>query len=224
LEAASEERRGARSLVVALAAHAEPVAVLGDPVTDGQALVLFRLRPGPPWEPEDRLELWEGLEGGATEAPFLGDLAAYLTDHGKLERAIEVLRLALRWDPTSPRLWNNFGATLLVSGELSDAAEALTEGLRIHPNAIELRHTLGVVYLEMEVPERALRELRTVLAARPNDPRVHFDVARAAVALKRWELAVHALEAYLATEPDPQDRDQALASLAEARRLARVEP
>ena len=225
LETASpRERPGARALVSALATHARPVRILGDPVTDGGALVLFALRQGPPWEPDNRRELWDGLSGGATEAPFLGDLAAYLAEHGEVERAMEVLRVAIRWDPSSPRLANNLGTALLMAGELPEAAEVLTEALRRSPSSVDLRHTLAVVYLEMEVPGRALNELRLVLSARPNDARSHYDFARAAAAMKKWGLAARALETYLALEPNPPDRDRVLESLDEARRLAGTEP
>lgn len=222
LEDLSADLPGARAMVLGLGSHAEPVAVIGDPATDRSALILFQLVQGPPWEPANRHELWDGLEGGPEEVPFLGDLAAFLTEHDQAERAIEVLRLALRWDEESPRLWNNLGATLLTIGEPAEAAEVLSQGLARNPSSVELRHSLAVAYIDMEVPARAVKELQVVLTARPNYGRAHYDLARAAASMKRWALTARALENYLAIEPDPPDRDAVVAALEEAKRLAQA--
>jgi hypothetical protein len=224
MESASGERPGARALLLGLARHARPVAIIGEPETDPSALLLFRLDPGPPWDPENRHERMRDLPGGPVEARFLGDYAAFLGEHDRLERAVELLRVALRWDPDSPKLWHNLGTTLLLLGEEVDAAETLTLGLQRNPGSVELRYALARAYLEGNVPGRALIELREVLARRPNFASAHYDLARAAAELRNWSLVAKALENYLELDPNPPNREEILAALEDARRLAEESP
>jgi predicted Zn-dependent protease len=193
---------------------------LGKPAIDPSSLILFQLEHGPPWEPEDRHELWNGIEGGETEARFLADLAAYLAENDQPERSVELLRLALQWDGDSPVLWHNLGTSLLLLGEAQEAADVFSVAVRRFPASVELRYALARAYLEGDVPARAVIELRRVLTVRPDFGQAHYDLARAATAMEDWPLVVRALESYLAVEPNPPDRPQVLTSLDTARRLA----
>lgn len=214
------DRPASMAFLAALARHADRVRAIGDPDVDRSALLLFRLRPGPPWTPEDRLTRWEGMRGGKSDARFLSDLAGFLSLHGKADVAVDLLRLALRWDEGSPRILSTLGSTLLSMGEWKEAIEAIEPTLRANPGLIEMRFILARAYLAGNVPGRAETELRQVLTARPDFAAAHYEMARAAAAAGDWAIAAAALETYLAKEPNPVNRPQIEEALADARRRA----
>ncbi len=213
-------RPAGRSLLAALARHADPIVSLGDPATDRSALILFRLRPGPPWAPPSVRDPWEGIKASRSDARFLADLGGFLAQHGKGRDAIEILRLAVKWDDSDPTAWNNLGSTLLLMGEAQSAAETFEQGLRRDPSSLELRYNLAKAYLAGNIPGRAILELRRVLQANPGFAPAHYDLARAAAAEENWPLAAQALDAYLGMNPKAANREQIETALAEARRRA----
>jgi tetratricopeptide (TPR) repeat protein len=160
----------------------------------------------------------DSLSGGPHEAAYIGDLAGFLSEHQRREPSLRLLRLALRWDPSNPKLWNNLGSTLLMMGEPGQAAEALTEGLKHKPDALELRYNLGKAYLDGGIYGRAITELRRAVAMRPSFAPAHYDLARAAMQDGDWPVAAEALRAYLRLAPDAPNRVQVEAALREAER------
>ncbi len=185
IEEDASRRPAGRSLVAALARHADAILSLGDPATDRSALVLFRLRPGPPWTPAAVRGPWETTKGGRAEARYLADLGGFLAQHGKGNDAIEILRLALKWDDSDPKAWNNLGSTLLLMGEAKAAAETFEQGLRRDPSSIELRYNLAKAYLAGNIPGRAAIELQKVLRANPDFAPAHYDLGAAPPRPKR---------------------------------------
>jgi hypothetical protein len=220
LQADRTRRPASFALAVALARHARVVGTIGEPETDRSALVLYRLGGGPPWDFRDGEKTWGSVHGGGIEARFLSDLATFLGDHGHADRAVPILRVALRWDEDNPKVATALGSILLSMGEWKDAAELLEEKLRSNPSSIEMRYTLARAYIAGDVPGRAETELKRVLSARPNFAAAHYEMARAAAAAGEWAVAAAALENYLAREPDPPNRPQIEQALAEARRRA----
>ncbi|MBM3286649.1 MAG: hypothetical protein FJY88_04775 [Candidatus Eisenbacteria bacterium] len=213
-------RPAGAALLRALALRADPIVSVGDPATDRGALVLFRLREGHPWRPEEGFEEWKKIKGGAEEARFLSDLAGFLAGNDRQSQAIDLLRLAIKWDPRNPRLWNNLGSALLMEGEAVEAAEALQEGLDLEPRSVELRYNLAKAFLAGNIPGRAAIELSKVIRDQPGFAPAHYELARAAAAEGNWALAAQALETYLRLQPAAPNREQVASSLAEARRRA----
>lgn len=209
-----------RALLLALQRHATKVGGVGDPVTDRSAVLLFRLTPGAPWQPGDRAAAWKEVPGAPEPARYVGDLGAFLVAHGQTQSAVGMFRIGLNWDDHNPRLWNNLGSSLLLIGEAREAAAAFESGLRVEPQSVELRYGLARAYLQAKIPGRAELELRRVLTAQPSFAAAHYEMARVAAANERWAEVVLALEGYLANEPNPSNRTQVEASLAEARRRA----
>jgi len=220
LHADARNRPASVALLGALTRQADQVAVLGDPETDRTSLVLFRIRPGAPWMPDDRDKGWESVHGGKIEAHFLADLAGFLEAHGKSDRAVELLRLAMHWDAQDSQVLTTLGSTLIGMGEWKQAIELLEPAMRGNGGSVEMRYTLARAYLADNVPARAELELRQVLSARPTFAAAHYQMARAAAAAGHWALAAEALEAYLSKEPNPANRAQIEEALAEARRRA----
>ncbi|MFB3909838.1 MAG: tetratricopeptide repeat protein [Candidatus Eisenbacteria bacterium] len=218
--AGATNRPGGRALLYALPQHADALARVGD-LRDRNALLLFRLRSGPPWSPENGTQAWSAIRGGPFEAGFLIDLATFLGRTGDPQTAIELLRLARGWSPQAAGLWAATGSILLQLGDAKGAADAFENGLRRDPSSLELRYGLARAYLDAGIGGRALIELRRLLQEHPEFAPAHFDLARAAGLEEDWALAVEALRAYLERESDPAKRAQAEDALALARsRLA----
>jgi hypothetical protein len=214
------ERPASMAFLVALTKNADRVCVIGDPETDRSTLVLLRIRPGPPWSPEDRLKRWESVRGGKTETRFLTDLADFLAQHQRSGPAVEILRLALHWDEGNAHVLAVLGSTLVTMGEWKEAVETLEPAVHANPSSIEMRYALAGAYLAGNVPGRAVSELKAVLSARPDFAAAHYALARAAAGAGDWGLAAAALEAYLAKEPNPTNRPAIEAALADARHRA----
>lgn len=221
--AAAEERPGARAMMRALLRHADAVARLGNPSLDAGSWVLFKIRPGSPWGLEAGAA--DSLAGGPREAGYLGDLAGFLSEHGKPDRALGLLRLAVRWDATNAKLWNNLGSTLLLLREPKQAAEALEQGLKLRPDGLELHYNLGKAYYDGGIHARAMMEFHRAVAIDPSFASAHYELARAAIQEGNWPVAAEALRTYLRIVPQAANRAQVESALRDMeRRIAAMRP
>ncbi|NNE44926.1 MAG: protein kinase, partial [Gemmatimonadetes bacterium] len=104
-------------------------------------------------------------------ARFPDEVDAYLTleglvggKQGRLDRGLEVMERAVRANPHSSRLRNNYAYALHRNGRYSEAIRELETYQRLEPNEPNPIDSLAEVYLIVGQPERALEKYGDVLA------------------------------------------------------------
>ena len=105
---------------------------------------------------------------------LLGNL---LAQGGDPEGAIPHLRAALRARPDNPKLAAFLGLQYMQGRYYGDAVEVLREAVEMDPGDADLRGLLVDARYRNHDFERALEEARAALAAFPDSPQSHYQVA-----------------------------------------------
>jgi Flp pilus assembly protein TadD len=107
--------------------------------------------------PAQALTLLEPLRAGCTRSSAFYEvlgLANELSDNKTA--AEEALRMAIRLDDTSPRLWTELGATLLKNAKPVEASKPLDEALKLDPsNPVTLKYAIGAAVGSRNWPRSA---------------------------------------------------------------------
>jgi tetratricopeptide (TPR) repeat protein len=98
------------------------------------------------------------------------------------------------------RLFYYTAACYEVKGLNSFASEAFEKYLRHHPGDLDVRLRLGNLYYRMGDPQNAESQFRTVLAARPGDALVSFNLAVALRDRHQWQEGLDVLSPILARD------------------------
>lgn len=98
------------------------------------------------------------------------ELAQLCLDHHSIPLGLEILASARRNLPRSPRLAVMQGVLLARSARTAEAEQAFLEAEAMAPDFTLGRAGRGLLLLEMNMVEEAIRVLRPVVAARPQDP------------------------------------------------------
>jgi len=114
----------------------------------------------------------------------MGNLATALRDQGRHAEATEVLRAAIKGDPTDPTLWNTLGTILSEQSDHPTALIFFDEALRLAPDFAQARYNRGNTRLELGEPETALADCEAALElARGESDRAMMQLARATIKL-----------------------------------------
>ena len=120
---------------------------------------------------ERALRLYSQVQHGDNVLPALLRAAALLYRHGAPAAADELLdRLDEDEPQRAPEIINTRARIYADSGELPKAREVLQKGLDEYPDSVELRYARASVFEDEGKIDEALRELKMVLKARPEDP------------------------------------------------------
>jgi lipopolysaccharide biosynthesis regulator YciM len=152
-------------------------------------------------------------------------LARLHAARGEDEKAIELLRSALREVPNLPAAANDLAYALAQRGEdLQEATELAQEARASRPESSEIADTLGYVYMRRDLAEAALVQFDAALElAEPQGSAwatAQFHRALALRELEREEEAVVALEKALASGADFAEVDDAHRVLGELAKTA----
>jgi tetratricopeptide (TPR) repeat protein len=108
---------------------------------------------------------------------------------GEFEQAMSHFRIALARYPKDPSIFNNMAFALLKRQRRAEAMPLLERAHRVDPDYVPSLINLGVVLIETAQPSKALPYLTRAFGLKPEEPLVHFDLARVYLALGRYEMA-----------------------------------
>ena len=95
----------------------------------------------------------------------------------------------------------------LGTGRREEAIATLRRAIAADPSLAGARNTLAVAYAQSGDLPRAVDEWRQVVAMRPDDPQILFNLGTALVQLKRPAEARPVLERFVATAPPQYAED-----------------
>jgi len=125
----------------------------------------------------------------------LGDA---LQRSGRSVRAWEIFADAARQEPENPRVYREWGNSLVRAGELEKAAEKYRLAIGLDPSLVEVRNNLAAIDIEGNRAAQAVNDLQSLVAERPDFAPAWLNLA---VALERsgGEVSrrIAALETYL---------------------------
>ena len=120
---------------------------------------------------EGALRFYAQVRSGENVLPALLRAATLLHTHGAAGAADELFDRLIEDEPQrAPEILTARARMYAQSSELPKAFAVLEKGALEYPDSVELRYAAASVYEEQGQVSAALRELSSVLKARPNDP------------------------------------------------------
>jgi tetratricopeptide (TPR) repeat protein len=120
---------------------------------------------------EGALRFYAQVRSGENVLPALLRAATLLHTHGAAGAADELFDRLIEDEPQrAPEILTARARMYVQSSELPKAFAVLEKGSLEYPDSVELRYATASVYEEQGQLSAALRELSSVLKARPNDP------------------------------------------------------
>jgi adenylate cyclase len=92
----------------------------------------------------------------------LGDIATFAAVIGKLEDAIDLLELAIKYDPVDSAKYTNLGAFHLATGNLDNADVAFTKALELSPDDVWTQQAIVYLRILQNRPDDALQILENL--------------------------------------------------------------
>jgi tetratricopeptide (TPR) repeat protein len=112
----------------------------------------------------------------------MSNLATAVKDQGRAADAIEILKVAIKGDPTDPQLWNTLGTVLSEQADFQKAILFYDEALRLDPDHAHARYNRGNARLESGDAAGALEDCEAAVAvARAEDDRAMMRLARSTI-------------------------------------------
>ncbi|MCC6898995.1 MAG: tetratricopeptide repeat protein [Polyangiaceae bacterium] len=141
----------------------------------------------------------------------LGKMAQAVQSAGERQRAIALLREAVKIDPNLWEARYNLGVLLAQVGDLADAEQELSKAQSLAPNAEDVVVALGEVRRRLEDPKGAVAVLEPFVKSNPKAVAARIELVSALREAGEVELAIrHAREVLVRRSNDPN----ALAELA----------
>jgi tetratricopeptide (TPR) repeat protein len=122
-------------------------------------------------DPEQALRLYAQVQSGDNALPAMLRATTILQKHGAGETADELLDRLIEDEPQrAPEIVSARARIYADSNDLPRALTVLKEGLEEYPDSVDLRYAMATTYEEMGRNSAALKELKTLLDLRPDDP------------------------------------------------------
>lgn len=149
-------------------------------------------------------ELVEARRLNPREPMVLNNLALAHASEGDTLRAIEIVKEALRLDPTLIEAHTNLGAFLFERNLFNDARLEFLEVLKRDPASVSARFNLARTLAALGEHEPSIREFQALLAADPGDVTARYELAASLAAMARKPEAIAELTRALQMDRDPK--------------------
>ncbi len=110
----------------------------------------------------------EGEKRGVSEYSFFTFYGMTLTEAGRPEEAIRVIKKALSIMDFDPEAWNYLGIAYWKAGRFDEALKAYKKALSLDPNYASVYNNLGSLFLSMRIYDDAARYFEKAIELDPN--------------------------------------------------------
>jgi Flp pilus assembly protein TadD len=151
------------------------------------------------------LSIWQTVVERYPHARAHANLAAQLRNAGRMDEAVEQLRIAA---PELPEARHTLGSMLLDQGEVRGAVTELDTFVKANPNDREIlsaREELAAARLREGDRDGAVAELRAIVAIAPEHFRAHLNLGNLLLAANDPEGAAAQYRECLRLQPDNAD-------------------
>ena len=184
---------------------------------------------------KERAELDRYLQVSADQPAGRLRIAQDLFNRGHPDQALDPLKAALAWDPSSPVLHDTFGVVLEALGREQEAAEHWWQQALLSPADDEPAFKAGLAFAAASKPLEAEKALRTAVERNPRSDRGWYNLGLLLSQSGRVDEAIGALgkaEGLAPSQPDYPyalatvllSKGQAEAAIAEDRRALQIDP
>jgi tetratricopeptide (TPR) repeat protein len=149
-------------------------------------------------------ELEEPVEPNRAASYYHFSIAKWIDDRGNVANAISEMRLALKYNPTSPEIHLEMAALLEKSGDTEGAIEHAQKAAQMDPQDPDPHWFLANLYFRPQLRgssatngmQKAVGELEKLRELTPDDERVYYALGGAYFELNQPEKAIQAYEKF----------------------------
>ena len=109
---------------------------------------------------------------GRAESLYRESVALF--EDGNIDKAIELVREAIKADPNYPDAYNQLGYMLLKKGQIKEALDAFNLALKINPRLHSSKTGIGLALLREGDTKRAEAVLKEALILNPSPSMAHY--------------------------------------------------
>ena len=151
---------------------------------------------------ENPMRLWRDVvEAQPNNALGHGNLGELLAKAGRLEEAINELRIATSLKPDDPTALANLGQALTESGRPAEAIEKLRAAIELAPDDSLALNNLGVALINLGRHAEAIEPLRRAVQVKPSFAMAHNTLGGALAAVGKNAEAIEQFELALRYDP-----------------------
>ncbi len=123
-------------------------------------------------------------------------------DKGDADRALKLMRKALKKDPSDWRMFNDMGNILMARGEMEKAAEAFGKALEIDPMQPLTHNNLGALAMKKGNAEEALKHFYTAVELDGEYVPAVYNLGTLMLLSQRYSVAMEHFAKVLKLKPD----------------------
>jgi tetratricopeptide (TPR) repeat protein len=131
--------------------------------------------------------------------------AAHLAETGRVDRAIEHYRRALKHRPDYADAHQMLAAALVDRGQLNEALVHFTALAKLRGKDAHAWQMIGAIHAELRRFDEALPNFEMAVALKPDDANIHYNLANALSRLGRGPEAIEHYRRAVALNPDDAD-------------------
>nr|AAR37903.1 TPR domain/sulfotransferase domain protein [uncultured marine bacterium 560] len=130
------------------------------------------------------------------------DSVITLYSSGKINEAIDAIKVLTKDFPNEPLLYNISGVCYKTIGQLDVAVKSFEKALAIKPDYTEVNYNLGLTFQELGQLDAAVKCYEDVLAVNPEHAEAHNNLGVTLKELEQLDAAVKSYEKAIAIKPD----------------------
>jgi tetratricopeptide (TPR) repeat protein len=151
----------------------------------------------------DSLTLWSDTVKKSPDSYVAhNSLGGAYFGQGRIDEAIEELRLAIRLKPDHAKAHNNLGFTYFSQGRIDEAIEEYKKAIRLNPDYAKARNNLGFTYFSQGRIDEAMEEYKKAISLRPGYADAHNNLGIAYYDMGRMDEAIGEYMEAIRLKPD----------------------
>ena len=124
----------------------------------------------------------------------IGQTAIQLIKLGQYEKAIKLLKLAVKLNPREKELWTSLAEAQARSNKNHEALLSLNKAIKIKPNEDSIYFRKASIYMNLNNPKKAKYYIKKGLSINRNNEKGYFQLGNAELMLNNYKSALIAFQ------------------------------
>ncbi len=155
------------------------------------------------WTWRDEITLWmDVVAKSPLKARGYNNLAFAYDNQGRIDKAVEEYKTAVKLKPDYVDAHNNLGLAYDKQGRIEEAMEEYKAAIRLKPDNVNAYNNLGLAYVNQGRIEEAVEEYKTAIRLKPDYLKAHNNLGIAYDKQGRVEEAVEEYKTAIRLKPD----------------------
>ena len=124
----------------------------------------------------------------------IGRTAIQLIQFGQNNKAIGLLKLAIKLNPTEKDLWTSLSEAQIRANRKYEALSSLNKAIKLKPKEQSIYFRKGSIYMDLKNPQKAKLYIKKGLSINEKNEKGYFQLGNAEIMLNNYKLALIAFK------------------------------